>query len=126
MDTRLKKYNTLIHIIFFQVSCRCLLHPKVVPFSRGICASVFPPTTPTAPGRSPAKRARKDRGPNWLPQEIAALIAAKREMCLQELDTIDGRDLMTPETSKWIRVSHIVNSAGCSPILRDGPACKTK
>jgi hypothetical protein len=86
----------------------------------------LPAIGPLAPGPSPPKRARKDRGPNWLPQEIAALIAAKREMYLQELDTVDGRDLMTPETSKWIRVSHLVNSAGFSPILRDGPACKTK
>ncbi|KAG0565380.1 hypothetical protein KC19_8G185700 [Ceratodon purpureus] len=75
---------------------------------------------------SQSKRARKDRGPNWLPSEIFALIGAKREMFLEELDTVDGRDLMTPDTSKWLRVSQCVMQAGFSPCLRDGPACKTK
>ena len=100
------------------------------PASRGPTVTAVPRAPPalnsSAPGPSPPKRARKDRGPNWLPQEIAALIAAKREMYLQELDTVDGRDLMTPETSKWICVSHCVNGAGYSPIVRDGPACKAK
>ena len=54
------------------------------------------------------------------------MIAAKREMYLQELDTIDGRDLMTSETSKWIRISHYVNAAGYSPIVRDDLVCKAK
>lgn len=97
---------------------------------RGPVPSVFarggPPPTPAAAGPSPAKRARKDRGPNWGPQEIAALIAAKREQFFQELDTVDGRDLMVPDTSKWIRVAAMVNNAGFSPIYRDGPACKGK
>lgn len=110
-----------------------LLQPNVSqtrPISRGPGPSALPrggpPNAHAVSGPSPPKRARKDRGPNWTPQEIAALIAAKRDMYLQELDTVDGRDLMTPETSKWLRVSHAVNSAGFSPIFRDGPACKTK
>ena len=73
------------------------------PFS-GVGVSAIPrappSATPPGPTPSPAKRARKDRGPNWLPQEIAALIAAKREMYFQDLDTVDDRDLITPETSK--------------------------
>jgi len=75
---------------------------------------------------NPPKRARKDQGPNWLPQEISALIAVKREMFLEELDTVDERDLMTPKTNKWNQVSHEVMWASFSPYLRDGPACKTK
>jgi hypothetical protein len=51
-------------------------------------------------GPSPPKRARKDKGPNWSPREIVVLIAARREQYLRELDTIDGRDLMTPDTNK--------------------------
>ena len=47
-------------------------------------------------------------------------------MFLEELDSVDGRDLMTPDTSKWLRVSQHVMSSGYSPCLRDGPACKTK
>ena len=33
---------------------------------------------------------------------------------------------MTPDNSKWIHISHFVNTAGFSPIPSDGPACKTK
>jgi hypothetical protein len=38
-------------------------------------------------------------------QEILALIAAKHESFLEEMDAVDGRDLMNPDASKWIRVS---------------------
>jgi hypothetical protein len=75
---------------------------------------------------SHAKHARKDRGPNWLPQEIAALIVAKREMFLEELDTNDGRDLMNLDSTKWIYISQHVMRVGFSPYLREGPAYKTK
>ena len=47
-------------------------------------------------------------------------------MFLEDLDTVDGRDLMTPETTKWICISHDVMRAGISPCVRGGPACKTK
>jgi hypothetical protein len=57
---------------------------------------------------------------------VSALIAAKRELFLEELDAVDGRDLMNPEASKWIRVSQHVMRAGHSPCMRDGPACKAK
>ena len=75
---------------------------------------------------SQSKRARKDRGPNWTPQEILLLIAAKRDMFLEDLDTVHGRDLMTPNHSKWMRISQEVMRAGLSPCVRDSPACKTK
>ena len=47
-------------------------------------------------------------------------------MFLEEVDTIDGRDLMTPENTKWILISNQVMRAGLSPCVRDGPACKSK
>jgi hypothetical protein len=84
---------------------------------------------PSLPIPTPAARttrARKDRQPNWSQVEISALIAAKRELFLEELDVVDGRDLMNPEASKWIRVSQHVMRAGHSPCMRDGPACKAK
>lgn len=94
-------------------------------FTRSVLTRPPPVASPLA-AASCAKRARKDRGPNWIPQEIFALIQAKRDMFLEELDTIDGRDLMTPETSKWMRVSQHVMRAGHSPCFRDGTSCKTK
>lgn len=60
-----------------------------------------PPTHDFPPSTSQPKRARKERGPNWLTQEIFALIDAKRGQYLEELDAVDGRDLMNPEASKW-------------------------
>jgi hypothetical protein len=32
------------------------------------------------------------------------LIAAKRESFLEDLDTVDGRDLMNPDAMKWDRI----------------------
>ena len=83
-----------------------------------------PMAPPTAPNNN--KKARKDRGPNWLQNEIFALIAAKREMFFEDMDSVDARDLMTPNTTKWLRISQEVMRVGHSPCLRDGPACKTK
>ncbi|KAG0571202.1 hypothetical protein M758_6G209500 [Ceratodon purpureus] len=100
------------------------------PIFRGSSPSVLPrggpPIIPAAARPSLAKRTRKDRGPNWSPQENAALITAKQEMFLQGLDIVDGRDHFTPETRKWICVSHVENMVGVSLIVPDGPACKTK
>ena len=56
----------------------------------GVARPALAPPANAEPSQS--MRARKDRGPNWLPQEVSALIAAKQEMYLEELDTIDGRD----------------------------------
>lgn len=47
-------------------------------------------------------------------------------MFLEDLDTVDARDLMTPENSKWMRISQEVMHAGLSSCIHDGPACKTK
>lgn len=54
------------------------------------------------------------------------LIQAKRQHHIEETNTIDKRDLMTPDITKWRRISNQVNAAGFSPSNRDGPACKTK
>ena len=100
------------------------LHP--MPSGRGITDSPrpAPPAPPAVPNNN--KRARKDRGPNWSLNEIFALITAKREMFLQETDVVDGRDLMIPDSTRWMRISQEVMLAGFSPCLRDGAACKTK
>lgn len=92
----------------------------------GVVGVARPPPQANPPHSSQNKRSRKDRGPNWLPQEILVLIRAKREMYLEELDTIDGRDLMTPDNTKWMRIYDDLMRAGFSPCLRDGPACKAK
>jgi hypothetical protein len=56
-------------------------------------------------------RAQKDRQPNWSPLEISAFIAAKREQYFEELDAIDGRNLMNLDATKWIRISQLVMAA---------------
>ena len=102
---------------------------RPVPAPRPSPSPSRPVSTAPAPqlaGPSQSKRARKDRGPNWSSQEIIALIAAKRIMFLEEVDTIDGRDLMTPENTKWLLISNQVMRAGFSPCVRDRPACKSK
>ena len=96
---------------------------SVRPGTRTPCSS--PPQS--APVQSPAsKRFRKDRGPNWLPQEVTALVNAKRDLFLKEIDTVDGRDLMTHDSTKSQRVSQEVMKCGFSPCPRGGAAYKTK
>lgn len=73
-----------------------------------------------------SKCARKDCGPNWSVGEIIALINAKRDLFLEEMDVVDCRDSMHRDASKWIRISIEVMQAGLSPCPRDGPACKSK
>jgi hypothetical protein len=82
-------------------------------------AHVVPPIVRNA-------RPRKDRQPNWSPVEISTLIAAKREQYFEELDAIDGHDLMNPDATKWVRISQLVMASGQSPCMRDGSACKAK
>jgi hypothetical protein len=38
----------------------------------------------------------------------------KKELFLEEIDAVDGRDLMNPEASKWIRISQHVMRASHS------------
>ena len=100
-------------------------HPFPPP--RALAGITRPTSTSTQhAGSNQSKRAQKDCVPNWSSQEVLALINAKREMFLEDIDTINGRDLMTPENTKWNRISDEVMKAGYSPCIRDGPACKTK
>jgi hypothetical protein len=48
-------------------------------------------------------------------QEMLALVAAKREEYMDEVETVDTRDLMDPNVTKWSRISERVMSAGYSP-----------
>jgi hypothetical protein len=53
--------------------------------------------SPQSPGSAAAPaptRAQRDRGPNWSMPEVLALVAAKRELYLEELDIPDARELM--------------------------------
>ena len=45
---------------------------------------------------------------------------------MSELETIDARDLMMPDSSKWICISNIVMSVGFPLCVHDGAAGKTK
>lgn len=62
-----------------------------------------------------SRRTRKDRGPNWLQNKFFALIAAKGEVYFEEKDAIDARDLMAPDSTKWLQISHDVMRIGFSP-----------
>jgi hypothetical protein len=48
-----------------------------------------------------SRRPRLDHGPNWNLQEMLALVDAKRDEYMDELDTVDARDLMDPDVTKW-------------------------
>ena len=75
---------------------------------------------------SNSKRPRKDRAANQLVPKMLVLIHAKRQQHIEETNTIDKRDLMTPDITKRQRISNQVNKASFSPSSHDGLACKTK
>jgi hypothetical protein len=81
-----------------------------------------------AAGPSRAVKLRKERDPNWAFLEMMTLAAAKRDEFLNELDVVDQRELMDPESSKWERIASRVDAtlAGQPHIYRSGPACKYK
>ena len=83
------------------------------------------PSSSDSQGES-SQKARRDRRPNWSLNEMIALVDAKREEFLEELDAIDGRDLMDSEVTKWSRISDKIMSSGFSTHFRDGMACKGK
>jgi hypothetical protein len=85
--------------------------------------------SPQSPGSAAAPaptRAQRDRGPNWSTPEVLALVAAKRELYLEELDIPDGWELMRRDSAIWKRISAAVMRAGHSPCPRDAQSCKTK
>ena len=83
------------------------------------------PSTSDSQGET-FQKARRDRRPNWSLNEMIALVDAKREEFLEELDAIDGRDLMDSEVTKWSRISDKIMASGFSTHFRDGMACKGK
>lgn len=62
----------------------------------------------------PSQKQQRNRGPNWSMHEMLALVNAKRDEFLEELDAVDGRDLMHSEVTKWTRISGKVMAAGFS------------
>lgn len=58
------------------------------------------PNSTVADTPTSSKRVQRERGPNWLPEEIDALIPAKRAIFAEEQATKDARRLMTFDTLK--------------------------
>jgi hypothetical protein len=73
-----------------------------------------------------SQNARRNRRPNWSLNEMITLVDSKREEFLDKLDTIDGRDLMESEVTKWNRVSDKIMASDFSTHFRDGMTCKGK
>lgn len=69
---------------------------------------------------------RKERDPNWVREEILALVEAKREEYIEELDIVDARDLIVTDVSKWTRIATKVSNTTGGDVTREGPACKHK
>lgn len=74
---------------------------------------------PAAVVAESSRRPHRDRCPNWNLHEMLALIDAKRDEYMVELDLVDAHDLMDLETSKWTRISERVMAFGYSPCVRD-------
>lgn len=45
-------------------------------------------------------------------QEMLALVTAKRDEVMDEVDTVDARDLMEPDVTKWSCILAKVMAAG--------------
>ena len=83
------------------------------------------PSTSDSQGES-SQKARRDRRPNWSINKMIALVDTKRDEFLEELDAVDGRDLIDSEVTKWSRISDKIMASGFSTHFRDGMACKGK
>lgn len=59
-------------------------------------------------------------------KKMLALMDVKRDEFLEELDVVDGRDLMDSEVTKWALMSEKVMNPGYSSHMCDGTACKGK
>jgi hypothetical protein len=109
-----------------------LLSPSMAVPSPAAAAPSLPlPTHKVRPSVVPvdgdsSRRPRRDCCPNWTLQEMLALVEAKREEYIDELDTINARDLMEPDVTKWTRISEKVMAVGYSPCFRDHAMCKSK
>jgi hypothetical protein len=83
------------------------------------------PSVAPADGDS-SRRPRRDHCPKWTLQETLALVDAKREEYINELDTIDACDLMDPDVTKWTHISEKFMAVGYSPCFHDHAMCKSK
>ena len=57
---------------------------------------------------------------------MIALVDAKRDEFLEELDAVDGRDLMESEVTKLSRISDKIMASGFFTHFRDDMAYKGK
>ena len=82
------------------------------------------------PGDDPdvvaSTRRRKEQDPNWSREDILALVEAKREEYIDEMEVTDVRDLMASELTKWGCIAEKVIAATGGEIIREAPACKHK
>lgn len=77
---------------------------------------------PNLPSRAP----RKERDPNWTRMEMIALVRAKRQEFLDEVDADDPRTLMTTEGTRWKKIGISVNLVDGVICYRSPDACKYK
>lgn len=56
--------------------------------------------------------------------KVLALVGAKRDEFVEELDAVDARDLTYLEANKWTKISIKVMQVDLSTCLRDRPSCK--
>jgi hypothetical protein len=83
------------------------------------------PSTSDSQGES-SQNARRDRRPNWSLNKMVAIVGAKRDEFLEELDAIDGRGHMDSEVTKWSRILDKIMASCFSTHFRDGMVCKGK
>jgi hypothetical protein len=68
----------------------------------------------------------KEFDPNWKRLEMLALVQAKRQEFIDELEADDPRLLMNSEMTKWERVSISVSAMAGIECKRTAEACKYK
>ena len=81
--------------VTFFVGVACQQHAPVPSPARG--RGKRPSTSDSQENSS--QKARRDRRPNWSLNEMIALVDAKRDEFLEELDAIDGCDLIDSEVT---------------------------
>jgi hypothetical protein len=68
----------------------------------------------------------KERDPNWNRLEMLTLVQAKRTELIAEIEVDDPHELMSPEMTKWEKVSLSVNAGPRISCYRSPKACKYK
>ena len=70
---------------------------------------------------------KKKRDPNWSKGEILALIEAKRQEYINEMNVEDVRELICPEVGKWGKIAIILKSSKREgDVGRDHESCEYK